>query len=370
MSVVRRGCAAVMCLAVLVGACGGEDEDGMAITTTTRSGRFPPAVASTTTAAPESGVTTTIRRRVNTATTARRAGPAATTTTERKAPTPPVPTPAPEARTEVAGAAWKGKVVVAGGLRADGGASDRVDVYDPSNGEWSRAPDLPVALHHAALAVLGDDLWAVGGFTTAEDKGWVAARATYRLPPAAKAWEAGPTLTRARGALGLASVDDRLIAFGGKTTEGDVLASVEVLVSDADDWAPGPSLTQAREHTAAMVVNGRAYAVAGRLGGLQTNLTSVESWRPGEDAWREEPSVEDPRGGTAASGGCVAGGEERQRTIATVECLSGDRWRVRFRLREPRHGLAAVVVAGYLHVIAGGPTPGLSVSAAHEVFEL
>lgn len=359
----------VTCLAVLAGACGGDDGDDVAITTTTRSGRFPPAVASTTSAAPEPGATTTVRRGATTLTT-RRAAVRATTTIERKAPAPPAPTPAPEARTEVAGAAWKGKVVVAGGLRADGDASDRTDIYDPSSGQWSRGPDLPVPLHHTALAVLGDDLWAVGGFTMAEDRSWVAARPTYRLTPAAKAWETGPTLTRARGALGLASVDDRLIAFGGATTEGDVLASVEVLVSDADDWTAGPPLGQAREHTAAMVFNGRAYAIAGRVGGLQTNLTSVESWRPGEGEWRTEPNVDEPRGGIAASGGCVAGGESTERTIATVECLAGDRWRTRFRLREPRHGLAAVAIAGYLHVIAGGPTPGLSVSAAHEVFEL
>jgi len=371
MSVVRKGCAVVTCLAVLAGACGGGGDEDAAVTTTTRAGRFPPAVASTSIVAPAPGATTTtVRSGRGSTSTTRRAGAAATTTTERRALSPPVPTPAPEPRTEVAGTAWRGKIVVAGGLRGDGTSSDRVDMYDPSNGEWKRAPDFPVALHHTALAVLGEDLWAVGGFTTAEDKRWVAARATYRLPPNAKAWEPGPTLSRARGALGLASVDDRLIAFGGATTEGDVLASVEVLVSDANDWAPGPPLTQAREHTAAMVFNGRAYAIAGRVGGLQTNLTSVESWRPGEREWREEPNVDDPRSGTAASAGCVAGGEETERTIATIECLAGDRWQTRFRLREPRHGLAAVVVAGYLHLIAGGPSPGLSVSSAHEIFAL
>lgn len=361
---------ALLAAALLLAGCGDNGGSGEVLTTTTRPGRYPPAVVTSTALPPAPGVPTTLHKGEARPTTTRGATSVAPTTTERRAATPPAPTPMPEARTEVAGAAWRGRILVAGGLRADGTASDRVDVYDPTAGEWSRGPDLPVALHHLALGVLGDDLWAVGGYANHDDKTWFAVRSSYRLPPGAKAWETGPTLARARGALGLASVDDRLIAFGGATTEGDVLASVEVLVSDADDWAPGPSLSQAREHTAGMTFGGRAFAVAGRVGGLQTNLTSVESWKPGESAWREEPNLDEARGGIGAAGGCVAGGERSGGTVAAVECLSADRWRTRFTLKEPRHGLAVVALGGYLHVIAGGPTPGLSASAAHEVFAL
>jgi len=39
-------------------------------------------------------------------------------------------------------------------------------------------------------------------------------------------------------------------------------------------------------------------------------------------------------------------------------------------LRVPRHGLAVVALGTRLHVIGGGPQPGLTVSPAHEVFDI
>ncbi len=39
-------------------------------------------------------------------------------------------------------------------------------------------------------------------------------------------------------------------------------------------------------------------------------------------------------------------------------------------LAVPRHGVAVVAVGGTLHVIGGGPQPGLFVSDAHEAFDL
>jgi hypothetical protein len=34
----------------------------------------------------------------------------------------------------------------------------------------------------------------------------------------------------------------------------------------------------------------------------------------------------------------------------------------------PRHGLAAIVLEGRIHVVSGGPQPGGSYSDVHEVF--
>ena len=101
----------------------------------------------------------------------------------------------------------------------------------------------------------------------------------------------------------------------------------------------------------------------------------MESWDPATDeGWREEPALNATRGGTAAAvaGGklCVAGGEEPQGTIASVECLVDGRWQELARLAVPRHGLAVVGLLDQLHVVGGGPQPGLFVSPAHEVFEM
>jgi non-specific serine/threonine protein kinase len=101
----------------------------------------------------------------------------------------------------------------------------------------------------------------------------------------------------------------------------------------------------------------------------------VESWDPAAaGGWRNEPSLNETRGGTSAAeaGGrpCVAGGEEPTGTIASVECLAGGRWTRVATLRTPRHGLAVAGLGDRLHVIAGGPEPGLFVSTAHEAFTI
>ena len=278
----------------------------------------------------------------------------------------------PVARTEVSGVGWLGRIVVVGGLTADGEASDRVDLYDPGPDRWVPGPPLPRALHHAGLAVVGERVYLAGGYAN-EDGRWVAQARVSSLGPGERAWRDEPSMGQARGGLALAATNSHLVAIGG-TTATAVTRTTEVLTPGRPGgWRPGPDLSEDRDHLGGASVGGRVYAVAGRVGGLDTNLGTVESWDPAAaGGWRAEPRLNDTRGGTsvAQAGGklCVAGGEEPAATIASVECLVGDRWERAAPLVVPRHGLAVAGLDGRLHVIGGGPQPGLSASPAHEVF--
>ena len=280
--------------------------------------------------------------------------------------------PVPEARTEVGAARLGDAIVVLGGFRADGSATDRVDVYDLEDGTWRDGPPLPLPLHHVGAASFDDRLYVAGGTTGAgSESGRV-----WSLGVAEDAWREEPPLLTARSALGLAAAGDRLVAFGG-TGSGQVLATAEVLVAGADAWRTAPSMVQSRDHTAAASAGGRVYAIAGRVASLESNLTSVESIDPSAfaPAWRKEPDLLSSRGGIAAAAidgtVCVAGGEEPGGTIASIECLIEGGWRAVTQLRQPRHGLGVVTDdEDQLHVLAGGPEPGLFVSATHEVLRL
>lgn len=279
----------------------------------------------------------------------------------------------PVARTEVGGAAWRGRVVVAGGLTVDGKASDRVDVYDPAADRWELVPPLPSPVHHLGLAVMGDRLYVAGGYTNGPS-GWVPRSEVFSLGPDERAWRTEPPLLQPRGGLALVATVDRLVAIGGTTSVAT--RSTEVLApAQPGGWRPGPDLSQARDHLAGASAGGRVFAIAGRVGGLETNLATVESWDPHLGGpWRPEPRLDDSRGGTSAATAdgrvCVAGGEEPAGTIASVECLSGDRWQRVARLSVPRHGLAVAAVGARVHVVGGGPRPGLFVSPAHEAFDV
>ena len=63
-----------------------------------------------------------------------------------------------------------------------------------------------------------------------------------------------------------------------------------------------------------------------------------------------------------------AGGEEPAGAIASVYryAFATGRWTRLPDLPRPRHGLGVVGVGARVYVVAGGPTPGLSVSGANE----
>jgi hypothetical protein len=280
------------------------------------------------------------------------------------------PLPAPQ-RTEVTGAFWDGKIVVVAGLLRDDTPSAQVDFYDPGTDRWSPGPALPRPLHHTAAGVLGDRLYVVGGYTGTAGN-WQPVADVHSLGPGEAKWRPEPPLGGPRGALAVAALDDALVAAGGVGNGPEVVT--EVLRTGSSAWDRGPDLPNPSEHLAATAAGGRAYAIAGRYRGLEGNLDTVYSFSPGDRQWRREPRLNRSRGGigAAAPAGhpCVAGGEAPDGTIASVECLGKDRWRPVATLAVPRHGVAVVAVGGTLHVIGGGPQPGLYVSDSHESFAL
>ena len=332
--------------------------------------RFPAAVVSTTTLVPPPfGVP----RAPTTTTTRKSSGPSsATSTTAANQPPPrvsPAATPMPAARTEVAGAGWQGFVVVAGGLTASGTPSARVDSYDPVSGAWQRGPDLPAAIYNAALTALGDDLYLIGGFTVEGDQP-IAVATTYVFHSGDTAWKTGPNLQTPRGGPAAASIGDTIVVLGGATTDGGDLDTVETLAQGDTAWKDGKPLIQKRAYASALVSGGRVYAAGGRVGGVSGALTSAESWKPGDDHWRIESGLAEARASAGGAANCVAGGENGGGAVGSIECITDRKWSTAFHMDLPRHGLAAAVIDGWLHLIGGGPRPGPTVNAAHEIFDL
>lgn len=255
-----------------------------------------------------------------------------------------------------------------GGLTASGEATPRVDLYDPATDSWSRVSDLPVPIHHTAVVEFGDRLWVVGGYTIEQGE-WKPLARVWSLGAGDGGWREEPPLSTARGALAAMVVGDQIVAGGGVGEDGTVLASVEVFGGEI--WSPGPDMTEPREHFAMA----GTLAVAGRQGGLTTNLDGVEALAVEGGEWSSAGTLQRSRGGIGAavvSGRvCVAGGEEPDGTLAEVECLSPEgSWEIVAHLVQPRHGLAVIALEGALHVVGGGPEPGLTVSDAHEVITI
>jgi len=280
--------------------------------------------------------------------------------TWQSAPALPVP------RTEVAGAAVRGEIYVAGGYNADGSSSGRVDVYSPAKQRWRRAPDLPVSVNHAMAAAHRGRLYVVGGY--AGDGRTL--RSSFVL--AGGRWQALAPMPASRAAAGTAVAGGRLYVVGGVRHPGLLARVAFVFDLRRRRWTTlrGPT---PREHLAAAAVGGKVYAVAGRLAGIDSNQTTVEVL---SGSWRRVTPLPESRGGTgaAAVGGRLVsvGGEAPSGTIASVYAYDPRtrRWERLPDLPTPRHGVAVVAVGRRVFVIGGGPRPGLFVSDANEWLQL
>jgi Kelch motif len=279
----------------------------------------------------------------------------------------PLPTP----RTEVGAAVLRGEVVVVGGLAVDGSVSAEADAYSPASGRWRRLPDLPAAVHHPLVASGGGRVYVAGGYGGGFGAG-DRLRTVFAFDGVR--WRSLPRMPEPRAAGGAAVVGGRLYVVGGVGAVG-LARRAFALDLRTNRWSvvPAPS---PREHLAVTAAGGRIYAVGGRKAGYDTNVATFESWAPGTKRWRRLPDVPGARGGTGAAvaaGSLVSvGGEEPAGTIASVYAwnLARGGWRRLPDLHTPRHGLGVVAVGTRVYAVAGGPSPGLTVSGANEYLDL
>jgi N-acetylneuraminic acid mutarotase len=281
--------------------------------------------------------------------------------------------PIPLPRSEVAAAAVGNEILVVGGFLESGGSSSRVDAYSPARNRWRKLPDLPVAVNHPMAAAARGRLYVLGGYGATGPLRTAFVFAQGR-------WSRLPDLPESRAAAGAAVVGGTLYVMGGVTDGGRVgnreLARTGLALDlGTQGWSTieGPT---PREHLGVTAARGAVYVVAGRTAGFDTNLNLVEAYVPATRKWSRLRPVPGRRGGTGAttaSNSIVSvGGEATQGTIRTVYRfdLKTRKWRRLANMKTPRHGLAVVGFRGRVYAIAGGPTPGLSVSPANEYLTL
>ncbi len=197
-----------------------------------------------------------------------------------------------------------GKIYVIGGgnlaVRSQLGLPT-VEEYDPATDTWTRKADMPTPRHGLSTSVLNGRIYAISGFD-GTNMGTV-----EEYDPASDTWTKKADLPTLRSHVATQVVDGKIYAIGGWDRRGSidtVFSSVAVYDPAADTWTKKADMPTARWNAASGVVNGKIYVVGGIVaqgGEDRQNLQTVEVYDPETDTWAQEVDMPTARGCLSAS---------------------------------------------------------------------
>jgi hypothetical protein len=283
--------------------------------------------------------------------------------------------PLPIPRTEMAWAvAYRNRVHLVGGY-----AEQRVDkpyhhAYDAASDRWEELPQLPRGANHVGVATLGERLYAFGGFIeqnrTPHDEAFVFD---------GQRWERIRRLPETCGAMSCIALGNRVHLVGG-AIGSDWRRSIDwhiVYDPASDRYERRQPLPVARDHTGIVVVGNAIHVIGGRVDSFHTNSSLHHSYDAQADRWEFRTPLPTPRSGHGRvlyrGKVFVMGGEGTNRVFGQNEAWdpATDRWEAYAPMLTPRHGMGAVVVGDTIVVAGGGPQMGGGVkSAINEAFSI
>ncbi len=125
--------------------------------------------------------------------------------------------PLPEARHGVQVAVVEGKLYTIGGAHAQrrgGTFSSAFERYDPEANTWESLPDLPFPILGPGIAVVGENILVLGG-STLENGSQTASDKVFFYNVRRKRWERASSLPKHIMFAAVAVIDDRIYVIGG-----------------------------------------------------------------------------------------------------------------------------------------------------------
>ena len=278
------------------------------------------------------------------------------------------------ARQETGVVSVDGELWVLGGFDAAGTIVARVEIYDPRAGEWRRGPDLPLAMHHANVAVLDGTVYVTGFLTGLS----FAANGTVFALAASGTWERRESMPEGthRGASGVTVADGKLYVAGG--FRRSAVDDFSVYDPSTDRWTVLADLPVAADHLVAGAIGGIIYAAGGRGGSIASHRPRLDAYDPTTGRWSARAPMPTSRAGAAAAvldGRLyVFGGEGNSADASGVFSETEsydpaeDRWSTHPPMPTPRHGTGAAAVGRTIYVPGGADVEGFGAVAVTEAF--
>lgn len=164
--------------------------------------------------------------------------------------------------------AYNNKIYVVCGITNGhiGGNVAWFDEYNPTTGEWKTLTDAPRARDHFNVAVYNNKLYLASGRTTVESNTFgltVAEVDIYDFQ--SNSWSTAPNnLPTLRGAAAVIPVGNEIWVIGGESTAQTASHNeVEALDATTLTWKSMPSLKNGRHSTQAILFNNKIYIASG-----------------------------------------------------------------------------------------------------------
>ncbi|MGH8256689.1 MAG: Kelch repeat-containing protein, partial [Steroidobacteraceae bacterium] len=192
-----------------------------------------------------------------------------------------------------------------------------------------------------------------------------------KLAPAPQARGAGAAVTwkgkmyYVGGATSVRGAKSPILRFTGQSDRS--VGTLESYDPSTNTWTTLSPMPSARNHFGAAVVDGRIYAIGGRLGSVfivrSTNTNIVEDYDIAHDRWESDTPMPTARSGVSVNeykGLIFVGGGEYQspKIVAAYRAFAvfdpaTDSWGTLPRMPVPRHGFQGAIVGSDLYYIGG-----------------
>lgn len=262
-------------------------------------------------------------------------------------------------RAEVGVAGLDGKIYVVGGTTPGDQASPLNQEYDPASDRWRDRAPLPHGLSHPGVGALNHKLYAIGGFSG----GGVHVGAldlVFEYDPAKDAWRSLAPLSSPRGSVGVAAVDGKIHAIGGRGLDKMTVATHQVYDPSTAKWIEAAPLPTARDHMGVIVVDRKIHVIGGRTAGSSDNTNLHDVYDPATHSWRSAAPLLTARSSGAATfyHGLIlyAGGECKDgKTFSENEAYDSktNRWLALSPLPPGRHAFGAAAIGEYAYFTGG-----------------
>lgn len=185
-----------------------------------------------------------------------------------------------------------GRVLIAGGRDAGGGALASAELYDPIDGSWTAAAPMSVArAMHIAAALPDGRVLVAGGSTGGGDPPVTDSAELY--DPATNAWTPTARMSAPRFWYAAASLANGRVLVVGGWSGGTALATAEHYDPDSGLWTRAAPMAKARYgHTLTALPDGTVLAVRGSdSGDLEYSFGDAERYDPVTDSWSDAGSA-------------------------------------------------------------------------------